>query len=82
MEVYSTFSVVHASLVSTRINGPPTSTGGGQINLPTGLATFDPDALLTVPAVLTVYKEGSPLLILSDRRLQWANVDAFETAKR
>ena len=82
VEVSSTFSVVHASLVSTRINGPPTSTGGSQINLPTGLATFDPDALLTLPTVLTVYKEDSPLLILSDRRLQWANVDAFETAKR
>lgn len=81
VEVSSASSVVHASLVSTRVNGPPTSSGGGLSTLPTDRATFDPDALLTIPAVLTVYKEDSPLLIFTDQRLRWANVAAFGTAK-
>ncbi len=81
VEVSSTSSAVHASLVSTRINGPPSSSGGGQLILPTGMAIFDPDALLTLPAVLWVFKEDSPLLILTSKRLRWANVETFETAK-
>ncbi|MCK6517858.1 hypothetical protein L6R46_22705 [Myxococcota bacterium] len=81
VEVYSAFSVVQASLVSTRVNGQPTSSGGSATTLPTSVATFDPDALFTVPAVVKTYKEDSPLLILANQRLRWTNVEAFEAAK-
>jgi hypothetical protein len=81
VEVSSAFSLVQASLVSTRVNGQPTSSGGSVTTLPTGVANFDPDALFTVPAVVRTYKEDSPLLILANQRLRWTNVEAFEAAK-
>lgn len=81
VEVTATFSAIHASLVSTRVDSPPVSSGGGQITLPTGFAAFDPDAVLTLPAVLRVYKEDSPWLVRTSQRLRWSNVKASEIAK-